>query len=220
MTLRRCTVFLIIPIVFALLTNPAAGAEADSPITIVAMGDSLTEGLGVPEERAYPAVLERNLQKAGYPAKVINAGISGETSAGALSRAEWILRLNPDILILETGANDGFRGVDPEAVKQNIAAIIRILQKRDVVVVLAGMKMVKNLGENYIQAFEDVYPNLAVDFDVIFIPFFLEGVAGNPDLNREDGIHPNAEGYRKVADHVQPYVEKAIERWQSRKESP
>ncbi len=217
MTLRRCTVFLIIPIVFALLATPAAGADADSPITIVAMGDSLTEGLGVPEDHAYPAVLERNLQKAGYPVKVINAGISGEISAGALSRTEWILRLNPDILILETGANDGFRGVDPEAVKKNIAATIRILQKRDVVVVLAGMKMVKNLGEDYIRAFEDVYPNLAVDFDVIFIPFILEGVAGEPALNREDGIHPNADGYRKVADHVQPYVEKAIERWRGRK---
>jgi acyl-CoA thioesterase-1 len=217
MPLRRCTVFLIIPFVFALLATPAAGAEADSPITIVAMGDSLTEGLGVPEAKAYPAVLERNLQKAGYLVKVINAGISGETSAGALSRAEWILRLKPDILILETGANDGFRGVDPEAVKKNIAAIIRILQKRDVVVVLAGMKMVKNLGEDYVRAFEDVYPKLAVDFDVVFIPFFLEGVAGDPALNREDGIHPNADGYRKVADHVQPYVEKAIERWRSRK---
>jgi len=217
MTLRRCTVFLIIPLVFAFLTTPAAGAEADSPITIVAMGDSLTEGLGAPEAKAYPAVLEGNLQKAGYTVKVINAGISGETSAGALSRTEWILRLNPDILILETGANDGFRGVEPEAVKKNIAAIIRILQKRDVVVVLAGMKMVKNLGEDYTSAFADVYPTLAVEFDVIFIPFILEGVAGDPELNREDGIHPNAEGYRKVAAVVQPYVEKAIGRWRGRK---
>jgi acyl-CoA thioesterase-1 len=217
MPLRRCTVFLIIPLVFALLATPAAGAEADSSITIVAMGDSLTEGLGVPEDHAYPAVLERNLQKAGHPVKVINAGISGETSAGALSRTEWILRLNPDILILETGANDGFRGVEPEAIKKNIAAIIRILQKRDVVVVLAGMQMVKNLGEDYTRAFADVYPTLAVDFDVVFIPFILEGVAGDPALNREDGIHPNADGYRKVADHVQPYVEKAIERWRSKK---
>ncbi len=217
MTPRRCTVFLIIPLFFALLATPTAGAEADPPITIVAMGDSLTEGLGVPEAKAYPAVLEQNLKKAGYAVKVINAGISGETSAGALSRTEWILRLNPDILIIETGANDGFRGVDPAAVKKNIAAIIRILQKRDVIVVLAGMKMVKNLGEDYIQAFEDIYPNLAVDFDVIFIPFILEGVAGDPDLNREDGIHPNADGYQKVADHVQPYVEKAIDRWRGRK---
>lgn len=217
MSLRRCTVFLIIPIVFALLAAPAAGAEADSPITIVAMGDSLTEGLGVPEENAYPAVLERNLQRAGHDVKVVNAGISGETSAGALSRTEWILRLNPDILILETGANDGFRGVDPAAMRKNIAATIRILQKRDVIVVLAGMKMVKNLGEDYTRAFADVYPNLAVDFDVIFIPFILEGVAGDPALNREDGIHPNAEGYRKVAAHVQPYMEKAIERWRGRK---
>jgi len=217
MTLRRCTLFSIILAVFAVPTPPAIGAEADPTITIVAMGDSLTEGLGVPENNAYPAVLERNLQKAGYPVKVINAGISGETSAGALSRTEWMLRLNPDILILETGANDGFRGVEPEAVKKNIAAIIRILQKRDVVVVLAGMKMVKNLGEDYTRAFADVYPNLAVDFDVIFIPFILEGVAGDPELNREDGIHPNADGYRKAAAHVQPYVEKAIERFQARK---
>ncbi len=216
MTFRSRTVLFITLAVLAVSAAPALSTDPDPPITIVAMGDSLTEGLGVPEERAYPAVLEQNLQKAGYPVKVINAGISGETSAGALSRAEWILRLKPDILILETGANDGFRGVEPEAVKKNIAAIIRILRKRDVVVVLAGMKMVKNLGEDYIQAFEDVYQTLAADFDVIFIPFILEGVAGDPALNRDDGIHPNADGYRKVAAHVQPYVEKAIGRWRGR----
>jgi len=179
--------------------------------TIVAMGDSLTEGYGLPLDRAYPALLEEKLQAEGFDFQVINAGISGETSSGTRSRTEWMLTLEPDIVILETGANDGLRGVNPEVTRDNIAEIIRILQTNDVGVVLAGMRMVRNLGREYTDAFAEIYPALAEQFDIIFIPFFLEGVAGNPALNQEDSIHPNAEGYRLLVDHVYPQVVKAIQ---------
>ena len=188
--------------------------------TIVAMGDILTEGYGVPEEAAYPALLEEKLRAEGFSFRVVNAGISGETSSGTLSRTEWMLSLKPDIVILETGANDGLRGIDPEVTRKNIAEIIRILRKNDVVVVLAGMRMVRNLGREYTDAFAAIYPDLAEAFDLIFIPFFLEGVAGNPDLNLEDGIHPDAEGYRMVVNHIRSRVIEAIRVWESRSSAP
>lgn len=198
--------------------EPAAvetASESSEPAegVIVAMGDSLTEGYGVSEESAYPAVLENRLREAGYPFRVVNAGISGETSAGALSRAEWVLSLEPDIVILETGANDGLRGVDPASTRGNISETLDIFRERDVVVVLAGMRMVRNLGAEFTDAFEALYPELAAEKDVLLVPFFLEGVAADPGLNLEDGIHPNAEGYQIVVDTLFPRVVKAIRRW-------
>jgi acyl-CoA thioesterase-1 len=186
--------------------------------TIVAVGDSLTAGLGVEEKDAYPAQLERKLREAGYPWRVINAGISGETSSGALSRVEWVLKLRPDIIILETGANDGLRGIDPGGVmKKNIDEMVRILNRNKVTVVLAGMRMAANLGREYTDAFSAVYLSVARKHGVIFIPFFLEGVAGEPALNQADGIHPTAEGYRIVTETVFPYVRKAVEERKGRK---
>lgn len=185
--------------------------------TIVAVGDSLTAGLGVAEERAYPAQLERKLAAAGLPYRVINAGVSGETSSGALSRIHWILRLKPDIVILETGANDGLRGIDPSLTRKNLEDIIRILQGARVSVVVAGMQMVTNLGAEYTRAFRRIYPEATKAFRVPLIPFFLEGVAGRSELNQPDGIHPTAEGYRIVTETVYPYVVEAIrERERSR----
>jgi acyl-CoA thioesterase-1 len=179
--------------------------------TIVAVGDSLTEGLGVAEESAYPALLEERLQAAGYRYRVINAGISGETSSATLARIEWILTLEPDIVILTIGANDGFRGIDPELIKSNIRGIITALKEKKSTVVLAGMKMVQNLGNDYTAAFEKIYPQVAREEDVALIPFFLAGVAANPKLNQADGIHPTAEGYRVIVDHIFPYVTEAIQ---------
>lgn len=178
--------------------------------TIVAAGDSLTAGLGVTEDRAYPAQLEKRLLEHGYRYKVVNAGNSGETSSGLLSRMKWILSLNPDIVILETGANDGLRGVNPELTKKNIQGAVLILKANRVTVVLAGMQIVQNLGKEYTDAFKAIYPAVAKEEEVILIPFFLEGVAGNPQLSQPDGIHPTAAGYRIVADLIYPYVVKAI----------
>jgi acyl-CoA thioesterase I len=178
--------------------------------TIVAVGDSLTAGLGVNEEDAYPARLEKKLKSAGYNWRVINAGISGETSSDTLSRVNWVLKLKPDIVILETGANDGLRGIDPRITKQNIDETVRVLKKNNVLVVLAGMRMVTNLGRQFTNEFNSNYPALAVKYNLIFIPFFLADIAGDPSLNQADGIHPTAEGYRIITETIYPYVKKAI----------
>ena len=156
--------------------------------TIVAVGDSLTEGLGVEEEFAYPAVLEKRLRQQGYPYQVINAGISGETSSGTLSRLNWVLTLKPDIVILATGGNDGLRGIDPALVKSNIRTILKSLKEKNVTVVLAGMQIVQNLGQDYTTAFAEIYPEVARSEDVIFMPFLLADVAADQGLNQADGF--------------------------------
>ena len=179
---------------------------------IVAVGDSLTAGLGVDERDAWPAQLERRLRAEGYRWRVVNAGISGETSSGARARIEWVLGLKPDIVVLETGANDGLRGVPPLVLRQNLGAILSTLRERRVTVVLAGMRMLRNLGESYTAAFARVYPDLADEHDAILVPFFLEGVAANPALNQDDGIHPNPDGYRVITGVVYPQILAAIAR--------
>jgi len=179
-------------------------------ITIVAMGDSLTEGYGVEPENAYPAQLERKLRTAGYDVTVVNAGISGETSSGALARVSWVLTLQPDIVILATGGNDGLRAIDPALTKSNIDALVQKLQDAGVVVVLAGMEMVQNMGSEYTTAFHALYPAVADKHHVIFVPFLLQGVAAQRELNQADFIHPNAAGYAVVVETIYPYVVKAI----------
>ncbi|MDD2732739.1 MAG: arylesterase [Desulfuromonadaceae bacterium] len=174
--------------------------------TIVAVGDSLTAGYGVNEADAYPAQLEKKLQGAGFNWRVINAGISGETSSGTLSRVAWVLKLKPDIVILETGANDGLRGIDPQVTKKNIDETIRILKDNRVTVILAGMRMVTSMGRDYTSEFGAIYPVVAKKHNLILIPFFLQGIAGIPTLNQNDGIHPVAEGYRIITDMIFPYV--------------
>ena len=207
-------------ILFLVLLIPGCGDESTPPSDpkpseyegiIVAVGDSLTEGLGVAEESAYPALLEKKLQSDGYHYRVINAGVSGETSSGTLARINWILKLKPNIVILVIGANDGFRGIDPGLIKTNILTMVRTLKEKNVTVLLGGMQMARNLGEEYISAFEKNYSLVAQEENVGLIPFFLTGVAANPDLNQTDGIHPTAEGYRVVVDHIYPQVLKAIE---------
>lgn len=186
-------------------------ASADEGI-IVAMGDSLTAGLGVLEAQAYPAQLEQKLRAGGYPFKVINAGVSGETSSGALTRTAWMLTLKPDIVILETGANDGLRGVDPSLTRDNIDAIVKALQAQNVVVVLAGMQMVRNLGESYTRAFAQLYSQIAQQHGLVFMPFFLQGVGGEPNLNQSDGIHPTVAGYAIIVENLYPHVAAAIQK--------
>lgn len=190
---------------------PAQSPSADEGV-IVAMGDSLTAGLGVPEAQAYPAQLERKLRAAGYRFQVVNAGVSGETSSGALTRTEWMLTLKPDIVILETGANDGLRGIDPSLMRDNVEAIVKALRAQNVVVVLAGMQMVRNLGERYTSAFAQVYPQIAQQYNLTLVPFFLEGVGGESRLNQDDGIHPTTAGYEIIVENLYPYVIQAIQK--------
>lgn len=196
--------------------TPVVEAQSSAPAytgTIVAVGNSLTAGLGVAEDQAYPAQLARRLQSNGHTYRVVNAGVSGETSSGALARIEWVISsLSPDIVILETGANDGLRGLDPNLLEANLNSLVNLLTARDIEVVLAGMLMLPNLGPEYTLAFSKVYPRVAEKHDVVFIPFFLEGVAGNAHLNQPDRMHPTAQGYTRIAETVYPFVLTAIQR--------
>ncbi len=182
--------------------------------TIVAVGDSLTAGLGVDEEFAYPAQLQQKLKADGHHYQVINAGVSGETTSGTLSRLEWVLTMQPDIVILEIGANDGLRGIDPSVPEKNLREIVRILTENNIVTLFTGMKMVWNLGPAYTLKFNAIYPEIADDNDLIFMPFFLQDVATKRDFNIEDGLHPNEKGYEVVVENIYPYVIEAIERFQ------
>ena len=179
--------------------------------TIVALGDSLTAGYGLAESEAWPALLERRLAAEGRRWRVVNAGISGETSSGALARVDWVLRqLRPDVVILETGANDGMRGIELGLVRGNVLAAVRRLQGGGATVVLAGMQMLRNLGDDYTREFAAVYPAVARETGAILVPFFLEGVAAVPALNLPDGIHPNAAGQRRIVETVHPHVLRAL----------
>ena len=180
--------------------------------TIAALGDSLTAGLGVDETDAYPALLESRLAADGHRVRVINAGISGETSSGTLSRIDWVISaLEPEIVILVIGANDGMRGIDTGLLEKNLDGILSVLDENRIPVILGGMRMLPNLGPIYSGRFERVYPRTAEKHGVTLIPFFLDGVAGEPEFNQADGIHPNPRGYRRVVDSIYPYVLNALE---------
>lgn len=192
------------------------GVNRPTKGTIVAVGDSLTAGLGVDESLAYPSLIEKRLAADGHFFKVVNAGISGETSSGTLSRINWVISsLKPDMVILVTGANDGLRGIDSKLLKQNLDRIIAILKEKNIRIILGGMKMLPNLGPAYIKEFERVYPEMADKHHIPLIPFFLKGVAGEVKLNQPDGIHPTAQGYTVIVDHIYPYVLEAVLKLQS-----
>jgi len=175
--------------------------------TIVAVGDSLTAGLGVNESEAYPAQLQKKLADDGYYFNIVNAGVSGETSSGTLSRIEWVISvLEPDIIILETGANDGLRGIDPDILKKNLDRIVSIIKAHNIKVLLCGMKMIPNMGPEYTKAFTRVYPEIAQKHSIPLIPFFLKEIAGDPRFNQPDRLHPTAKGYRRIVDYIYPYV--------------
>ena len=189
-------------------STPAAAAEAapNAPV-VLALGDSLTAGLGLSPDQAYPAQLEIMLRKAGYPHRVVNGGVSGDTSAGGLARTDWLLRQRPDVVILALGANDGLRGLQVEQMQDNLDAIILKCRAAGAQVLLAGMIAPQNLGKDYTSRFQSVYPALAKKHDLPLMPFLLEGVLGQGNLNQADGIHPNADGARVVAENVWKSVE-------------
>lgn len=195
-------------------STPAAEASATTKVersTLTCFGDSLTEGLGVDPEQAYPSQLERRLQEAGLEWEVVNAGLAGETSSGARTRLGWVLKTEPDAVLLLTGGNDELRGIDPALTKQNIDYIVGDLKSRGIKVMLGGMKSPPNLGSEYTDRFEAIYPWVAEKHDVPLIPFFLEGVARDPELNQADGKHPTAEGYTKIVDHIFEPVKEWLE---------
>jgi acyl-CoA thioesterase I len=165
---------------------------------IVFLGDSLTAGYGLAKEESVPALIQARLRADGYPYEVVNAGVSGDTSAGGLSRLEWSLEGDVKVLVIELGANDGLRGLPVASLKRNLTDVITRAQARGIKVVLTGMEAPPNFGEAYTTEFRQVYRDLAKTHDVTFLPFYLEGVAGVPNLNIADGIHPNAEGSRLI----------------------
>jgi acyl-CoA thioesterase-1 len=177
---------------------------------VLAVGTSLTAGYGLPDpDLAYPGLLEKRVEDAGLPYRVVNAGVSGETSAGALRRMDWLLRQKVDVFVLETGANDALRGQDPRATRANIDAILTraAAQSPPPRLVILGMKAPPNFGAVYGQGFDAIFPDLARTHGAVLVPFVLEGVAGIPRLNQADGIHPTEEGQRKMADLVWAAVE-------------
>lgn len=178
----------------------------DAPL-VVFLGDSLTAGYGLDEEQAFPALVEERFAAEGRPIKVVNAGISGDTTAGGLHRLDWLLRQKPDILMVCLGANDGLRGVDLASSEENLRQIITLAKAKGVQVLLVGMLIPPNYGPDYSEQFAALYPKLATELDVPLLPFLLEGVAADPDLNLADGIHPNAEGHAILATTVMEALE-------------
>ncbi|HZL99659.1 MAG TPA: GDSL-type esterase/lipase family protein, partial [Planctomycetota bacterium] len=175
------------------------------------LGDSLTAGYGLAPERAYPAVLGRLLRDEGRPIRVVNAGVSGDTSAGGLTRLPWLLEQQPDALVVALGGNDGLRGLSPAGTRENLERIVETAKAQGVPVLLLGLRMPPNFGPDYTEEFEGLYARVAEELDVPLVPFMLEGVAGDPGLNQGDGIHPNAEGQARVAAHVLPSLRELLE---------
>jgi len=205
---RRFAALLVLT---AALSLPVLPASAET-IRILALGDSLTAGYGLPADDGFVAQLQAALRDRGHDVLVIDAGVSGDTTAGGLARLEWALAEGADAAIVELGANDALRGIDPASSRANLDAILAILVERDMPVLLAGMYAPRNLGSDYVAAFDGMYPDLAAEHGAIHYPFFLEGVATDPALNQPDGIHPNAEGVAVIVEAMLPDVERLLDR--------
>jgi acyl-CoA thioesterase I len=189
-----------------------ADAKKEETKVILFFGNSLTAGYGLEPQQAFPALIQQRLDSLDLPYKVVNAGVSGETSAGGKSRIDWLLKKPVDIFVLELGANDGLRGIDPESTYKNLKTIIEKVRAKnpDVEIVLAGMMLPPSMGQKYTRSFGEVFTRLQKDENVTLIPFLLEGVAGNPELNQNDGIHPTEEGQKILTENVWDALEPIV----------
>ena len=194
----------IVALVVLISSAPAWAA----PVKILALGTSLTQGYGLPPGTEIPAVLQTELKKKGIDATVINAGVSGDTSAGGLSRLDWSLADHPNAAMIELGSNDALRGIDPASTEKNLTAILTKLKAQHIPVLLLGMQAPKNFGSEYEAKFNAIYPKLAKAFGTLYYPFILDGVALNPKLNQKDGIHPNPTGVKIIVGKILPDVMK------------
>ncbi len=199
---------IIAVLMFLVCALPATAA----PIKILAFGTSLTQGYGLPPGTEYPVVLEDRLKAAKIDVKIVNAGVSGDTSAGGASRIDWSLADRPDAAIVELGSNDALRGLSPKQTEKNISNVLAKLKAAHVKVLLLGMKAPRNLGPEYAAEFDPIYPRLAKKFDVALYPFVLDGVALDPKLNQADGMHPNPAGVKIIVTRLLPYVKKLLGR--------
>lgn len=197
----------LVSLILLVLQLGVGGAtSAASERVIVAFGDSLTSGLGVPPDQTYPALLGERLRREGYAYKVVNAGVSGDTTAGGLRRVDWALRLKPDIVILELGVNDALRGQPLPSVRANLEQLVTRFQAAGARVLVAGMRLPPNYGTPYAGEFYRLFSEVARARNAPYLPFFLEGVGAVPRLNQPDGIHPTAEGYAIVVDNLWPFL--------------
>jgi acyl-CoA thioesterase-1 len=192
------------------LAGVAAAAQGERPLRIVVLGDSLVAGFGLKPTQAFPAQLGRALMARGRAVEVINAGISGDTTAGGLERVAWAVPEGTDAVIVELGANDALRGLPPARAKANLERIIAIIKARGAEVLLAGMLAPRNMGQEYVRAFDAIYPDLAAKSGVLLYPFFLDGVALDPKLTIGDGLHPNDEGVGRIIERILPFVERLL----------
>lgn len=188
----------------------APAAAGKPPVRILMLGDSITAGYGLPAAESLPTALEAALGKAGHVVAVLNGGVSGDTTAGGLARLDWMLAQKPEVVIVELGANDGLRGLEPRESYANLDKILTALEAAKVRVLLAGMLAPPNLGREYGGEFDAMYPALAKKHGCLFYPFILDGVAAKPELNQADGIHPNAKGVAVIVARLAPYVEKLL----------
>jgi acyl-CoA thioesterase I len=193
----------------AALTDGRRAAQADETV-IVALGDSLTAGYGLPQDQSFPAQLEAALAARGHKVKVVNAGVSGDTARAALQRLDWALPEDAGAVIVELGGNDALQGIPPEGTKQALAEIIERLQAKGLPVLLAGMEAPRNMGPEYVAEFGAIFPDLAAQYEVVLYPFFLEGAALDDGLMQKDGIHPNGQGVAKIVENILPKVEELI----------
>jgi len=205
---------LLVMLALALAPLHRIAASPSVPV-IVVLGDSLTAGLGLTQDQAFPAQLEAALKARSTEAKVVNAGVSGDTAAAALARLDWALPDDASAVIIELGGNDALQGLPPEATKAALASIIERVQARGLPVLLAGMEAPRNMGEDYVTSFRALYADLASRDDVIFYPYFLDGVALNDGLMQPDGIHPNAKGVKVVVDNIMPKVDELLAKVQA-----
>jgi acyl-CoA thioesterase-1 len=189
----------------------------DRPVRIVVLGDSLTAGYQLPVSAAFPARLQEALKAKGLAVDISNAGVSGDTASGGLARLDWSVPAGTDAVILELGANDALRGVDPKITRKAIEGIVRMLKGRGIEVLLAGMRAPPNMGPDYGRAFNAIYPDLATAHGLIFYPFFLDGVAADPKLNQRDGLHPTEAGVDVIVARILPKVEELIARLRARR---
>jgi acyl-CoA thioesterase-1 len=185
---------------------------ADKPVKIVVLGDSLTAGYGLPVQSAFPTKLAAALKAKGVAVEIANAGVSGDTASGGLARLDWSVPDGTDAVIVELGANDALRGIDPKITKTALDSILSKLKARHIAVLLAGMLAPPNMGVEYGRDFNAIYPALAKTYDAIYYPFFLDGVAANPKLDQADGMHPNAQGVDVIVARIMPKVEELIAR--------
>ncbi|MDF1750277.1 MAG: arylesterase [Alphaproteobacteria bacterium] len=206
----RCTINGLL-LVFCLVFGGLGIGHAAAETTILALGDSLTAGYGLSKAESFPNKLEAALKKAGRDVRVINGGVSGDTSKGGLSRVDWLFADKPELMILELGANDGLRGLPPSETRKNLAAIIEKAQAAGVKVLLTGMMAPPNLGREYSEEFNAVFPGLAEEYNTLFYPFFLDGVVADANLNQGDGMHPTGAGVDVIVTRILPIVQQALD---------